>query len=279
MRPCTTNPLLPIMPDRNKTELTQNITRLAALWLDEKGFKPVETEVGVAQSWVADVAGVCVPTQTELIKLKLIPRAPSWDYTTTDDTLVALHRERYAAWEKRRAAVPPVLTAVIEVKTSVSDFRGDPKWTRAWSTNLCYVAMPEGMIVREMWPAGWGVILFSQDGGTIRKVFPSECRTVTSEDQLNVVLSLAIRRDNVTRYERLREMQKRICLADGERKTVSRVADAVRFVKYYLEGVPIEEALRYYGIRAKLPDYVVRELEQLRATLGREPEALVDVSV
>jgi hypothetical protein len=68
------------MADRNKTELTQNVTRIASLWLNRKGFKPVETEVCVEwrhkKAWIADVAGVIAPTQTELIDLKLIRRPP-----------------------------------------------------------------------------------------------------------------------------------------------------------------------------------------------------------
>jgi hypothetical protein len=248
------------MSDRNKTELTQNITRQVALWLNGKGFKPVETEVGVAKAWVADVAGVCCPTQTELIGLRLIGRSPRWR-SGGDQTL---QQAALDAWRATMAAIPSPLTAAVEVKTSIGDFRGDRKWTAAeWPTNLCYVAMPANMIPREQWPDGWGVILFSKNGTTIRNVFPPRWRSMAAEQSLKVVLALAVRRDHATRYARVREFQKQVRITDGERKTVSRVADVVRLVRSVMNGKPVQEALRYHGIRASLPEHVVQDLASL----------------
>lgn len=162
-------------------------------------------------------------------------------------------------------AIPSPLTATVEVKTSVSDFRGDRKWTATdWPTNLCFVAMPEGMIPQEKWPKGWGVILFSKEGTTVRRSIPSEIRTVSHEQQLNVVLSLAVARDHVTRHARLREFQKKIRIADGERKTVGRVCDAISLVTAVMKGEPVERALAARNIRAKLPQFLLDELRALR---------------
>jgi hypothetical protein len=36
-----------MVDDRNKTQLTKDVTAAAALWLQEHGFKPIETEVHV----------------------------------------------------------------------------------------------------------------------------------------------------------------------------------------------------------------------------------------
>jgi len=65
--------------DRNKTDLTHAVTQAAMTWLDERGFKPVETEVEIARGWVADLASAIFPTPTELINLKLIPHRPDWE--------------------------------------------------------------------------------------------------------------------------------------------------------------------------------------------------------
>lgn len=247
--------------DRNKTELTQNITRLAALWLDGKGFKPVETEISVAPQWVADVAGVCCPTQTEMINLKLIKPPPrSRDFR---DPTYQLYGEKYAAWREQYEGMPRQLTALIEVKTSVGDYRGDSKWTRDWPTDLCYVAMPEGMIPPERWPKGWGVILFSKNGTTVRRTFPSELRPSNFEQRFHVVHNLAVSRDHKTRYERMRQFEKQVRIRQGEEKTLHRIRNVISFVRAITRGTPVERAARSYGIRTRLPEYMVRDLETL----------------
>jgi len=247
------------MVDRNKTEITHNATHQVGCWLDERGFKPVETEVGVRARWVADLVGVCCPTQTELIKLKLISQPPRWRSESD--------QPRYAGWRDAMEAIPKILTALVEVNTSVSDYRRDreTKWVaEKWPTNLCYVAIPEGMIPREEWPAGWGVILLSKEATTIRKTFPSQVRPVSAEDQLNVVLSLAVARDHVTRHARLREFQKRIRFEDADRKSICRISDAISFVRDVMRGRPVDVALRSRNIRAELPKHLLADLEGLR---------------
>jgi hypothetical protein len=64
------------MNDRNKSPITHEVTDAVAVWLDAHGFKPVETEVPMVAGWVADLAAVICPTQTELIALQLIKRPP-----------------------------------------------------------------------------------------------------------------------------------------------------------------------------------------------------------
>lgn len=103
--------------DRNKSELTHKLTAAAAFWLDEAGFKPVETEVPVCPGWVADLSGVIRPTKTEATRLKLIP--PRGPYSRPN---------AWREWCDAFAAIPSLLTAVVEVKTSRSDFIGDHKW-------------------------------------------------------------------------------------------------------------------------------------------------------
>ncbi len=50
------------MKDLNKSKLTENVTEAVIVWLKEKGFKPVQTEVRIANGWVADIASILRPT-------------------------------------------------------------------------------------------------------------------------------------------------------------------------------------------------------------------------
>ncbi len=262
--------------DRNKTELTQNITRNVVLWLDGKGFKPVEAEVPVAPGWVADAAGVGTPTQTEMIELKLLPRpprSPRW-FGVPEAEREAQQKvfgDAMQVWNAAKDAVPPILTVAVEVKVSLSDYSRDRKrkWApQTWPTNLCYIAMPEHLVPEAKWPAGWGVILFSQEGTTIRRVVPPAVHPTTPERQRDVILALAVARDHATRYERLRELQKRVRLEQAERTIAHRFHHVIRVVQEIMKGRTPEEALRYHGIRTSLPPYVMDELRSLRPSVG-----------
>jgi hypothetical protein len=249
--------------DRNKTELTQNITRNVGLWLDAKGFKPVETEIGVAHGWIADVAGVCTPTATEMLAMHLVPARPK--YSRDRD---AAYSVQYEAWIALCNQIPQPLTALVEVKVSVADFRGDRKWQeQEWPTNLCYVAMPEGLIDESDWPPAWGVIIFSRDGSAIRKAYPPKrVQVVSTERQMWTILALAVARDHVTRHNRIREFRKEVCLADAERKTVGRIQSVIRMVRQVIGGMDVDRALRWHGITTNLPHSIRADLESLRAT-------------
>src|SRR5690242_1203826 len=96
---------LPTM-DRNKTELTHRVTAAASLYLSECGFKPVETEVPIEQGWIADIAGACQPTPTELTKMKLVP--PRARYGRVD------YQQRNDERLRQIRAMPSVLTAMVE---------------------------------------------------------------------------------------------------------------------------------------------------------------------
>lgn len=253
------------MNDRNKSELTIAITKNVALWLDGKGFKPVETEVPVSDGWIADVAGVCCPTQTEMIDLKILPRAPrrlSAMFAASDTA----YNDACRAWYDRQKTIPQPLTALVEVKTSRGDYMGDRKWTSEWPTNLCYVAMPEGMVDPIHWPHGWGVILFSQNGAVVRKVHaPSAIRPLAHEKQLWTIHSLAVARDHQTRYARLREFARETRIKNGEYTSIGRISHAIRFVAKVMAGMEIEAALESTYVKIKLPEHVRQELEELKA--------------
>lgn len=266
------------MLDRNKTPLTASVTRLAVDWLDSNGFKPVETEVNIGERWIADVVGVSTPTTTELVNLQLLRRSPRGpDFAQREkpgyEARVAAWQTKQAAWDAERNAFPRVLTVAIEVKTSVSDFRSDTKWDRPWPTNLCYLAMPEGLVAQEQWPSGWGVILCSEDGATIRRVIPSAVKLIPAGQNMDVVLAVAVSRDHATRYGRMRELQQKARAEQAPQETVARISKAVRFVLLVAKGLPTEDAAFRAGIRgigSKLSPSLLAELERVRARGGIE---------
>lgn len=184
------------MNDRNKTEITKDVTAAAIAYLDERGCKPIETEIWVSSdpSWIADVAGVLSATQTELIMLKLLKRRPEY------------RSPGYEAWHEIYMSLIRLMTVLVEVKTSRSDFRGDKKWTRPIPTDLAYLALARGIARPDEFPVGWGILEYHE--GVLRCLRPPAPRVSTLQERLHVILQVAMRRDNVTRYERMRAFQR-----------------------------------------------------------------------
>lgn len=242
--------------DRNKTELTKRVTAAAISYLDERGFKPIETEVSVAHGWVADLAGVVCPTLTELIGLKLLTRKPGYrhpDYV----------RWCHAATEMQKDM--PLLTAIVEVKTSRSDFRGDKKWKLPVPANLAYLAIPDDLNVAEdEFPEGWGILGFRASPDCVRCQRAPVVRKVTTDQQLAVVHEIAVRRDHDTRYERIRELRKEIRDDQNERTSVTRFLTAMRAMRSIVEGEhgDTRTALAYHSVK-NIPEYYLKELDKL----------------
>lgn len=242
------------MADCNKTDLTRQITDAASRWLDEKGFKPVETEVYAARGWIADLAAVGSLTRTEAVKLKVIPKAPKH---STD------WRERQNAWEAMYQSLPRLVSTIVEVKVSKSDFTGDRKWGREPVANLMYVAMPPGLRERVDVPPPWGIL--QQVGDQVRCMRPAILTPVPVEQTLWVTHSIAVRRDHFTRYARFREFDRQARQQRGEETTVARVSTICRAVLGLATGRyrTVDEALGSCYVRVKVPGYVRKELEKL----------------
>lgn len=247
------------MQDRNKTGLTHDVTAVAASWLDLHGFKPIETEVPLCLGWCSDLAAVITPTQTELIDLKLLRRKPRWTW----------NRKRYevddsdaASWQAEYKALDRVMTCCVEVKTSRGDFRRDKKWTFALPTDMAYLAAPKGLTQPEEWPKGWGILEFESD--VIHQLRPPTPGVTTTEQQLGIVLSIALRRDHNTRYERIRELQKSERIEDGEQRAITRTGDIARLVLSvaHAEYESVERTLERYR-RTNLPPWVMEPLKKL----------------
>jgi hypothetical protein len=262
-----------VIPDRNKTELTHKITDAAFQWLDNHGFKPVETEVGMPWStngenqkgWIADLSAVIDPTQTELINLRSCKRPPQYRYGHKNEG----YDERRAAWETEYKKVFRLMTCLVEVKASRSDFIGDRKWKLTPPTDLAWIALAPGIATVDECPAGWGILVMR--GEQIQQVRVPTPRVATVEEQLLVIYQIAIRRDHRQRYAAEREWQKEDRIRRGVEESRDRLRDIIHAVKDIAAGKceytdrsinSIEEALLYHGVR-NARDHELKMLAEL----------------
>lgn len=238
--------------DRNKSELTHKVTAAVHNYLDERGFKPLETEVPICDGWVADLAGVISPTQTELQGLKLLPSKPHWKNNNEDI-------EAWYALAKQRQRL---MTCLVEVKTSISDFRSDRKWnwpSDKFPVNLAYLAIPNTLpIERRDFPLSWGVLEYSETRNSIRCIQVPEIWTVPIEQHLSVILDVGIRCDHRVRYAGIREQRKQEAIYRNEDVSRTRMSNAIRAVMAVVSGhswngklphVSVEDALLHHGIK------------------------------
>ena len=214
-----------LFEDHNKTEITKDLTAAVCSWLDERGGKPVETEVAVETGWVADVATVLNPTQTELQDLKLVRRKPGW-----------AKRDQQEAWEIEARPFNRLMSVLVEVKTSRSDFLRDAKWGRARPTDLCWLAVPVDLISRLEWPYRWGILEYSTTSTRLFHRRRPVLSPTSTDQRLSVVYQIACRRDSHSRYEHLRRIQRKQRQDENEGKSLTRVHDALRFAKSVVEG-------------------------------------------
>lgn len=207
--------------DRNKSVLTHTATATAAGWLDCLGCKPVESEVPVADGWVADLASWWCPTMTEAKNSKLLAAMVPPEVQGSD-------HDRLAHLSRR---VGGRLTIVVEVKVSRADFLGDRG--RKYATNgrpslaspahLLVLAVPPGVILDNEYLWNWGVLRLSVscervtkfDGwGTPSALFPGQIE--------DLIAAIGIRRDHHTRYSGLRRMLRSYRARQTEEKRATR---------------------------------------------------------
>ena len=207
--------------DRNKTGLTIALTQAVTTWLDERGFKPIETEVPVADGWVADLASAIIPTRTELQKLKFMPHCPEY---------------RELEWRAKADSLRRLMTVLVEIKTSRGDFKDDRKWQREVPSDLAYLAVPAGMIGPSEWPQGFGILEYYEAADVVRCQRIPIIRQVTPEVQRDIVYEIAMRRDNNIRYERFRRINKEMRIQRNVDVSRTRINDAVRLVLAVAKG-------------------------------------------
>ena len=243
------------MPDANKTKETRRLTDLAARWMDERGFRCVETEVAIKRGWVCDLAGAISPSRTEAQNLKLVKRKPRRSGNREHDRLLM------ESFEDAYASIPNIVTAGIEVKVNRSDLKRDfkKKWYAPNPVHLLYV-------VADCWrtcdglPNHIGLLLETSAG--LRCVRPATMST-HEIDTASIVFEISKRRDNFTKHERLREFDRQAREENNDRVNRTRMHNAVGFVAAVLEGKSIEDAMVSYRIR-RLTGPLRQKLDDLK---------------
>lgn len=180
--------------DRNKTNLTHKVTAVAAAYLSDRGFKPIETEVSVREGWIADLASFVYPSNTEIRKLRLFGKRKIIDEYYQNEDMFLRH---YGA----------PLTALVEVKTSLSDFRRDKKFDGCiFPAHLCYLAYPKGLLEKP--PTGWIGLIVKEDGSRLLRIdiggFWVRIHPQHPGDVTDLVANVAIRLLHRTRYAQYR---------------------------------------------------------------------------
>lgn len=173
--------------DKNKTDLTHDVTEAAAKWLASIGAKCIETEVRVGPKWIADLAAFWTPTMTEAAYQKLVPR-------------------RSAGWDARLAAfraLPRIITIVVEVKTSMPDFKRDlgEKFARAPVADLQILAVPHSLISIESCPPKWWILGVDLEKPDVDVWRPVGIVPTSLDQRLDFVAAVGERRHNRTHNE------------------------------------------------------------------------------
>jgi hypothetical protein len=284
--------------DKNKTDLTHRITSGASTYLSERGFKPIETEVKLSDHWVSDIAGVVEPTLTELQKMKIIPRKPQSvyfrsfapesffkkygnDYWKNDlykqtpeykkyEVKNAEQKIKLKDWHDITKTTPSLLTALVEVKVSRSDFTRDSKWTRTSPANLRYLAVPCGMLKRSEYPVGWWVVECDASGQVRRLAQEGTLETVKTEQQMWVIHNIAVRRHHRTEHKWLRDITKGFNAHQTIKKQNYRVSNIVEAMLNVVKSggrfneKDAEDCFRSHNIDYnRLPDYTKRNINSL----------------
>jgi len=249
---------MPIELDRNKSALTHRMTATAAAYLDGLGCKPVETEVQIRRSWIADLASYWYPTQTEARRLGLLRKA----------------REMFGIEDGRLSELIPrtfgygPFTVIIEVKATKPDFHKDHrKWTGDFPAHICFVAFPIGMLGKEEIPTGWYGLEMSQNGQQLHKVHRHFGMPHAQHPglALDFVAAVGIRRDHRTRYTASRAWLKAYRAQDSERERQYSASRLLCGLADWIQGIgcnrerPLLEVLPELGIK-KTPDYAEKAI-------------------
>ena len=259
--------------DRNKTEITHRVTEAAAEWLANQGAKAVETEVGIEQRWVADLAAFWIPTPTEATKAKLTKRKPRYDYDwifkpkkPKTEELKAQYKKDHEEWKKSYLALPHFITIVHEVKTTRADFKRDDKFTRPPVAHIQALSYLKGMVEEGELPKGWWALEHGKTGTLlgVRKRHPMH--DITQERVLGTIASLADRIHNRQANKFFMDLQKSHRNDMRERDARYRISTCLQAVLSIARGekATFEEAMRnHFDAKEKIPDYIRKNLADL----------------
>lgn len=205
-----------IPADRNKTDLTHDLTEASARWLASIGAKCQETEVPAGPKWISDLAAFWSPTPTEATLEKLIPRAKRYPYGESAEVIDEWkqhHEHRRHAY----SALPKFITIIVEVKSTRDDFHRDRrvvdgKFYRRMA-DIQAIASPKGLLKPSEIPAGWWYVEHDM-GGEVANVHRGSLVITTIEDRLELIASIAERRHNRTANAHWSALQKRQRMAE-----------------------------------------------------------------
>lgn len=248
--------------DLNKTAKTHRATAVASYYLAARGYKPIETEVGVFDGWITDLASYVYPTNTELKKMKILnmEERSGRKILSTDDSLTY--------FEKRHGVGP--FTAIVEVKVTKADFQKDIDFKfsgRIFPAHFCYVVYPLKLDVEL--PKGWIGILLNDKCDRVVKMkhsYFNEIHPQPPGDMVDLIAAIGIRRHHRTEYAMQREWLKSYRAEEKDKKKGDDLHSAMRIIeKAIFEGEPIEEICEYrYLKNTFLAKEIRRILEKLK---------------
>jgi len=175
------------------------------IYLENRGFKPIETEVFIEGFGIVDVASFVYPTPIECHKLRL-----------ANEQRFGLDKQDYGDIQFRYGHI---LTAVIEVKVTRADWLRDKetKFKQRAPAHLCYLAYPKDLLEAKDLPEGWLGLEMDSTGYRVNRrhwnwpmVHPQH-----PGDVVDFVGAVAIKADHRTRFARHRTMMKMQRAKDG----------------------------------------------------------------
>lgn len=268
--------------DLNKSEITLAVTEAAAQWLAGIGAKAIETEVLVAQGWIADLAAFWVPTPTEAMKSKLLPKQPRWDFVFNEDKSIKefkndTYQKQMKAWKESFAAIPGLITIAHEVKTSRSDFRKDRKWDRDPVADIQVLSYVSGIIDDDEVPKGWWGLKHSRTGTLLKVTKRALLRGIDNEQRLFLVAWLADRMHNRHANKFFNDLNKRHRTDQRKRITSGRLSSCMTAILGIARGEKtVEEAMTYYFCQdERIPHYLQKDLKEIEGVLKPVKDAPV----
>jgi len=283
--------------DRNKSPLTHKITSGAQIYLKERGFKPIETEVYLEQYWLADIAAVVTPTNTELQKMRLIKTKPPYPYSSFDlmkkygfatyqelhdspqyKEIIQKHDIKLSEWNKTIDGFPSLMTSLVEVKISKSDFVKDNKWARPSPVNLRYLAIPCGLLKRSEFPPDWFILEFDASGRCVRLAQTGKLEQVNAEKQMWNIHQIAVRRANRTENTWSAKIAKAFNAQQTTRKQSYRISNILHAFMTIIKGgdsyhQTVDDVFKSYGINPdKISIFYKNDLQKLWGLLKSSPE-------
>lgn len=261
--------------DKNKTGRTHRATATAAAYLDLRGHKPIETEVQVFDGWIADLASYVYPSNTELVKMKLVAKKKTKYGYCIDDVAVNRFESRYGTGP---------FTSIVEVKVTKADFQNDMdfKFTgRMFPAHFCYLAYPKGLT--EYPPKGWIGLVLNERCDRIIKVETRNCIGCVHPQHLGdvaeVIAQVGIRRHHRTQYAEQRDWLKAFNANETKRKRSYTIHSVLEVLEKYILGGSeknLNEMLEYHGVRGATAGKWVKKMAEKLKNKSAESAKSVD---